>query len=219
MNANAKARVEAATVRLVNLQGQGVLVPGGFILTAAHCVKWDRAADWQKRRALVELIETRDGRRFLADVCAADLVADIAALATADNEEMPADAKAFDLFAESVEGVPIATCPPESGDDVPVWVLTHNGAWITGTLTQRGGPDSPLPVLWLCPDGDIECGTSGGPVVDGAGGLLGIVSRFGVLIVSGEEHRHGSAPMPWLALPRWLADSIVAAQEPPAGTS
>jgi hypothetical protein len=33
------AHVINATVRLDNLGRQGVLVPGGFILTAAHCMQ------------------------------------------------------------------------------------------------------------------------------------------------------------------------------------
>ena len=32
--------VEKATVRLTGKGGQGVLVPGGLIVTAAHCVNW-----------------------------------------------------------------------------------------------------------------------------------------------------------------------------------
>ena len=35
-----RRRVERATVRLVERGGQGVLVPGGFILTATHCINW-----------------------------------------------------------------------------------------------------------------------------------------------------------------------------------
>jgi hypothetical protein len=33
-----KIRVENATVRLSDLGGLGVLVPGGFIATATHCI-------------------------------------------------------------------------------------------------------------------------------------------------------------------------------------
>jgi hypothetical protein len=41
INAKARARVMKATVRIDQLGGQGVLVPGSFILTATHCVKWN----------------------------------------------------------------------------------------------------------------------------------------------------------------------------------
>jgi hypothetical protein len=36
----ARARTRAATVQLPTKGGQGVLVPGGFVLTAAHCIDW-----------------------------------------------------------------------------------------------------------------------------------------------------------------------------------
>jgi hypothetical protein len=34
-------RVVRAAVRLPRLIGQGVLVPGGFIVTAARCIDWN----------------------------------------------------------------------------------------------------------------------------------------------------------------------------------
>jgi secreted trypsin-like serine protease len=43
----AKARTEKATVRILRVNtvleplARGVLVPGGYILTAAHCINWD----------------------------------------------------------------------------------------------------------------------------------------------------------------------------------
>src|SRR5262245_38143525 len=34
------AQVQLATVQIQKKGGRGVLVPGGFVLTAAHCVEW-----------------------------------------------------------------------------------------------------------------------------------------------------------------------------------
>src|SRR5262249_32084812 len=73
-------RVLAATVSLSDLGGQGVLVPGGLILTAAHCIKWSGTGAMVLGDYFVERIKTRDGRSFRASVCAAEPVADIAAL-------------------------------------------------------------------------------------------------------------------------------------------
>lgn len=38
--------VANATVRISGLVGQGVLVPGGFILTATHCIQWNGEGGW-----------------------------------------------------------------------------------------------------------------------------------------------------------------------------
>jgi len=40
MDDEARVRVERATVRLPGNGGRGALVPGRFVLTAAHCVRW-----------------------------------------------------------------------------------------------------------------------------------------------------------------------------------
>ena len=41
LNPKFKERVAAATVRICGTKSQGVLVPGGYILTAAHCINWE----------------------------------------------------------------------------------------------------------------------------------------------------------------------------------
>jgi hypothetical protein len=61
-------------------------------------------------------------------------------------------------------------------------------------------------------DARIEGGTSGGPVVDLAGRLLGLVSHCPDHAVDGRSC--SLVPMPWLALPRWLVDQIMSATCP-----
>ena len=53
-----------ATVRLDNLGGQGVLVPGGFILTAAHCIQWNGEVEMAMVDRFIESITTKSGARF-----------------------------------------------------------------------------------------------------------------------------------------------------------
>jgi hypothetical protein len=55
-----------------------------------------------------------------------------------------------------------------------------------------------------------EGGTSGGPVVDSAGHLIGLVSHCPDDAVGGRYF--SPVPMPWLALPRWLVEQILAAR-------
>jgi hypothetical protein len=84
-------------------------------------------------------------------------------------------------------------------------VLTHEGKWITGTVTAGHGL-TPAGTLGLYADVRIERGTSGGLVVDEAGRLLGLVSHCPDHTVDGGSF--SLVPMPWLALPRWLVDRV-----------
>jgi hypothetical protein len=58
------AHVINATVRLDNLGGQGVLVPGGFILSAAHCIQWDGEVGMAMGDRFIESITTKSGARL-----------------------------------------------------------------------------------------------------------------------------------------------------------
>jgi S1-C subfamily serine protease len=206
---NFKDRVRRATVRLPKWGGQGVLVPGGYILTAAHCITWDGPGYLLAGQFFMESVEMRDGRTFLANVDAADPSADIAALGPADGQAgLYEDQRAFDKFAYEAPAVPLYTRALEREESIPVHVFTHKGEWIVGTATggcMRGS-------LWLSATVPIECGTSGGPVVDDDGLLVGLVSH------SPEGHigpdSGSEMPAPSMALPRWVLDRIM--EEQPA---
>ena len=57
-----KKRVEKATVKLISKGGQGILVPGGFIITAAHCVDFDCGGSMALGEYFIEEIETIKGQ-------------------------------------------------------------------------------------------------------------------------------------------------------------
>jgi S1-C subfamily serine protease len=207
-----KQRVKAATVRLTKQGGQGVLVPGGYILTAAHCIEWSGTGGMALGDHFLEPVETRDGRTFRALVCAAEPVADIAVLCPPDNQERPEDSEAFDLFAAEVESVRLYPNAVQLDEEIPVLVLTHKGGWIKGTVRRYGPPgDLPNGGAWVLAASKFEAGTSGGPVVDQAGRLLGLVSH------STSSATQGTfdclMPVPCMALPRWLVDDITAADK------
>ena len=75
----------SATVRL-NIGGgsQGVLVPGGIVLTAMHCIAWDRSAGLVLGEHHLVEVETADRQRFHLEPAFADVVSDMAALETAE---------------------------------------------------------------------------------------------------------------------------------------
>jgi hypothetical protein len=91
-------------------------------------------------------------------------------------------------------------------------VLTHKGSWGKGTITRHGFPDdSPFPAVCLeTPATLIEGGTSGGPVIDDAGRLIGVVSNSGG--AEKDTEHNGVLSIAHLALPRWILDQVLAAQ-------
>jgi S1-C subfamily serine protease len=209
-----KRRVEAATVRLTAQGGRGVLVPGGYILTATHCINWDGRGAMTLGEHFPEPVETADGRAFRAWPCAVDTVSDLAALEPFDDQVLPDDFMAFVRFSGAVPGVPLLRRTPAREKPHPVHVWTQEHEWITGRVIRDDPPGLPDGRIWLEADSPIKGGTSGSPVVDEAGLLVGVVS-FANEVEAGPCS--GLIPFAHLALPRWLVARITAASaESPA---
>jgi S1-C subfamily serine protease len=205
-------RVAAATVRLTKNGGQGVLVPGGFILTAAHCIEWSGTGAMALGDHFCEPILTAGGRKFLVSVYAAEPLTDIAVLGPCGNQVLPDDAEALEEFAAETPAVPLLTRRPELGKSMPALVRTHTRGWATGTVTRYGVPWLPPGgTVYIQTDTPIKGGASGGPVVDSHGRLIGVVSWTGAGAKDGTYS--GAIPLAYFALPRWLADQIT----PPKG--
>jgi hypothetical protein len=113
--AAARARTEKATVRLMRLDdhdvlvpvAQGVLVPGGYILTAAHCINWDGHGTMALGDWFIETIQAYDGTRYKLSPCAVEPMSDIAALEAVDGQAMYEECCAFEEFCEATEPVPV----------------------------------------------------------------------------------------------------------------
>jgi S1-C subfamily serine protease len=213
--------VQLATVRLVGrvskgsrttegFIGQGVLVPGGYVLTAEHCINWSR----QEQRTLQEhylRIAPRAGKGLLCTIAMADPIADIAALTSVDSISSEASADAFAQFCRKVRPVPLAERYPKAGTSCHVHVLTHEGNWVEAWVTcpdPAGG--LPKGVAMLTSSSPIKSGSSGGPVVDDAGRLVGVISWTAE--GSTQQENCGTIPIACLAIPRWVGKRIRSAQ-------
>jgi S1-C subfamily serine protease len=194
--------VEAATVRLVDVGGQGVLVPGGFILTAAHCVDWDGHGGMALGDHMLESVETKDGKRFRLSVAAVEPCADIAVLECADNQMFYDDADAFESWVEQVAPVPVRDSLLAPDEPILIHVLTHDRGWVGGRATKHGLRQvGRVAIETIDP---IEGGTSGGPVVDADGALVGVVSWT----AEGSGAEGGAIPLACHALPAWVLAAI-----------
>jgi S1-C subfamily serine protease len=210
-----RTRIAAATVKLNHDgDGQGVLIRGGYILTAAHCIEWNGASCLELEDFFsvqvntAKGLKTAKGREFRARLNFLDPVVDIAVLGPVDGQRSWDDMEAFEGFVKKVRGLPLFVGKVASGQSVPVQVLTHKGAWLTGVVTNYSRSDQPSSgFLSLCTTDQIEGGTSGGPVVDFAGRLLGVVAQDGEMQEENGLYS-GYIPLAWTALPRRLTAQL-----------
>jgi hypothetical protein len=124
--ARAKARVAAATVRLTSTGGQGVLAPGGLILTAAHCVDWDVTAGVQDKHH-VETVRARSGARAKVRLLAVEPLADIAVLGSLDDQVAPEEAMGYARWLDRAAPPVRVREGPEVGKPLRVHILAHRG--------------------------------------------------------------------------------------------
>jgi hypothetical protein len=197
-----RERVEAATVRLPEKGGCGVLVPGGFILTATHCIDWSGTGRMAMGEEYPTEINTANGAKFHVGVLACDPVSDIAVLGELDNQTFYDDVEAFEEWRERVKPVPLSTRLLRGQQSCLLFVLTHRRKWIAARATRTGPRFQPLDGRVGLTAKRIESGTSGAPIVTAEGRLYGIVSHSGA--AAAKDLQWGSIPVAHLALPAWV---------------
>jgi S1-C subfamily serine protease len=169
-----ETHVVRAIVHLPRLGGQGVLVPGGFVVTAAHCIGWTATGDMALGPDdYREEILAADGRRFTVTPYAVEPVSDVAVLGAVDGQRSPELADAFEDFCAKTKPVPLEIDELVHRKPVTAYVFTHDKRVIPARATQWGVESA---MLSIEADGAIKGGTSGGPVVTSNGRLLGIIS-------------------------------------------
>jgi|SRR5947207_13130524 len=206
MNQQTRAKIEAATVRFTRRGGQGVVVPGRMIATAAQVVSWDAKGGVVLGHYHIEAVEANH-RTLKVRPLAVERVADIAVLGALDGQvsaEHAAASDAFEAFCDSTAPVAICTADFPLFAPFPVHILAHTGRWLSARAQQR---DVNAPVLTIEASEGIDGGTSGGPVVTDSGLLLGVVSNRGG--PGGEPVRTGSVPRLHVAAPGWLVRLMI----------
>ena len=204
MDKKKKDLIERATVRFPRLNGQGVVIRGGFILTAAHVIGWTSNGDMTlSPEYFYETVEVA-GVNIRATVRALEPCSDIAFLGEPDNQSERDEALAFDEAISAIEGVSLHTRDLPLGTEVQVHVFSHLGEWIEAEACQwRQGARS----LAITSKFQIPSGTSGGPVVTDDGELIGVVSQSSEVNAAGEMCT-GTVFRADLALPVWVMKSI-----------
>ncbi len=196
-------RVAGATVRLPRLGGQGVLVPGRFIVTAAHCIGWSAEGGMALGDDYVEEIVTADGRRLNVQVVGLEPVKDLAVLGIVDDQTSPY-LDAFEAFCDATVPVQLATDEFELFRPYGAHVFTHNKGVVTVSAKQCAPGAA---VLAFTANESIDGGTSGGPVVMSNGRLLGVISS--TYFAPGDTGCVGAIPRVHLAAPLWLVRQMI----------
>jgi S1-C subfamily serine protease len=174
-------QIAAATVWFPRRKGHGVIVPGHFIVTAAHVITHRQLyLSAGLHDDLLESIEI-NGQVYTADVWFIDPIADVAVLGVPDVQKF-AEASHFEDVLDQIRPVPISQAVLPFDRPIAVHLQRYLGrrrsAWITGQVTrfdQRGAH------LSIDTKESITGGSSGGPVVSNQGSLLGVVSHTGGL--------------------------------------
>ena len=190
--------------------GLGVHVAGNYVLTAAHCLRYCidlRSGQFARNDNIVEAVFFGD-TKFLFRVVTVDPVLDIALLESIDEpppdpsefegdseedyelRELVTDAQDFNTCSTRYASVPLSDRIYESGDEFVVHTVTHDRDLVEGNATAT---DCFLSVKHKS---QIESGTSGAPIVNSDGGVVGIISMS------------GGGAQPYRALPAWAAKQL-----------
>jgi hypothetical protein len=207
MDETTRKQIELATVP-VRSKGmtpgkgpQGVFIGNGFVLTAAHCLKFDTYGGIALGDHVIYYIDRPEGEPIWCSPVCIDPCSDLAVVGPCDSQTFAERHSDFLSFFEDVVPIGIRRDPLRLDEATPCEIRTHLRTWVSGKLTRHS--DSPW--AWLHADENIFGGTSGSPIVDDDGQILGVMSIAGG---SGDVTNSGPHSIPSLWLPSWLLASV-----------
>lgn len=152
---------------------------GSYLLTAFHCLPQLPNNLWDD--TTVEVADFDRKAKAFAVVVACDPVSDIAVLsdATLQGTPLPTSClKKFRALKEVTESASLVLTNPGISGKNRVHIFTHQKKWIAGHFTVFGKSKDPVVFLNIELSGGAQVlgGTSGAPIFNDAGEVLGIVS-------------------------------------------
>ena len=178
--------------------GQCVLVDNSFIITAAHCVEWK--FPWIALRPEHHLSDIKTPHDdFKAMTFAVEPVSDIAVLGSPLPQIHYFENEDFDRICEPIIPLQLMQKIPADLEEFPVWIWTHHNTWVKGVARYSQRAIFGCAIFSYTTDFPIEAGTSGGPIVNREGELVGVVSN------GTTDCAAGFLP---LALPAWILKEI-----------
>lgn len=191
-----------STVVIQSTGGRGVIVPGGYVITATHCLgRWQGDGSLALGEPLLEHVKfTGLSQTVTLAGIFADPFSDLAVLGVPDNQQFPSEAAlAEETFADHTS-IPISMLKMNEGEEVEIGIRDHDGDWVQGTAVKFGRTHGDV---WAEAAGPILFGASGGPIITRKGELLAVVSSF-----STEQPSNGRQPHIQQSLPPWLLSMI-----------
>jgi len=199
--------VEKATVTIwkEGESGRGVLVDGNLILTAAHCIDWaaEVGGYMSLREHYIVDIRLHDGTELKTNISAIEPCSDIAVLGTPDTQVFYKEGLAFEEFCEKTTPIQMFDFSKDYSE-FSIHIYTHENKWLTGKAEHR----FPSSRIYYETKKPVKGGTSGSPIVNDSGELVGIVSNY-------TNHLDGLGPVPCLALPVWTSIQIEKGEQLP----
>ena len=203
-----RTRIEKATFIVHSSgggQGQGVLVEGGFVFTAAHCVDFSLDGGMALGDHCIQIVDTTDGAQLFLSVLAVEPVSDLAVLGPPDCQAAPDEYDEFKRVYDQTPSLSLDVREHEVKMLFDIHIFTHKKTWLDGKamLTWPGAN-----LISVNTNEPIEGGTSGGPIVNEHGELVAVVSHT--------SNVAGSDTQPNLcrALPVWILSQITGKSGP-----
>jgi hypothetical protein len=193
--------------------GMGVYTTAERIVTAAHCLpalpdpKMNGFHDQDRIEPTWVTVRSFHSPNITAEVVvvSVDPCADMAVLDCYDYQE-GYDKRPWKALLEKLEPVPLSLDIPEDQLHCRFHLLTHQKKWLTGKCELREPWSINTELQLRNPKDRVPVGTSGSPVFNDAGQVIGIVNKA--------EKKHALATMAFLAtaLPKWILLKEIEAQ-------